>query len=85
MGEEYDGAAEFELDNLACFEEAVLDPYYVEVISGDEERFIDKSSTRTTGAVLIALNTPVVKDGKIVVELGEYGEVWRRYAEKTWD
>ncbi len=40
--EEWDGCATFELPSLEQFEAAFQDPYYINLISKDEETFVDK-------------------------------------------
>ncbi|KAL1894242.1 hypothetical protein Sste5346_006028 [Sporothrix stenoceras] len=42
--ENWDGCAVFELESLEKFEAAFQDPYYKDLISKDEEQFIDKSA-----------------------------------------
>lgn len=42
--ENWDGCAVFELESLEKFEAAFQDPYYKDLISKDEEQFVDKAA-----------------------------------------
>ena len=42
--EKWDGCATFELKSLEAFEAACRDPYYLEVIAKDEDKFVDKAA-----------------------------------------
>lgn len=42
--ENWDGCATFELESIEVFEAAFRDPYYLDVIAKDEDKFVDKAA-----------------------------------------
>ena len=62
--DEPDGYAEFLFpeNDIGCFEKALQDPYYEDVISPDEQKFLDMSRNRLT----VGYVETYVEAGKVV-------------------
>ncbi|KAF2399758.1 hypothetical protein EJ06DRAFT_556880 [Trichodelitschia bisporula] len=81
----FDGEAAFLVADWRRFMSGFNDPYYMDVIRPDEEKFADEKDALGIGqsALVMALVTRpnyIVKDGKIVVPVSaEVEEKWAQY------
>jgi hypothetical protein len=55
-----------EYRSLEQLQEGFKDPYFVDVIQKDEERFLDKKTSKITGSLGNAVH--IIQDGKVVIE-----------------
>ena len=60
---EADGICEALMPSLQCWENAIEDPYYRDVVAKDEEKFSDHSKPRT---IFVGWEECYIKDGKVV-------------------
>ncbi|KAM0186992.1 hypothetical protein ACHAPI_011420 [Fusarium lateritium] len=63
---EFDGAAEFWVQNMETFQAMGMDPHYVNVIRPDEANFIDANSMR----VIVGVDYIIVENQNAVTEHG---------------
>lgn len=61
---DYDGFVELLMPSLDCYERAIQDEYYQEVIAPDEAEFADMERTKIT----VGWEEGCVEDGKVVVD-----------------
>lgn len=63
---EFDGAAEFWVQNMETFQAMGMDPHYVNVIRPDEANFIDAKSMR----LIVGVDYIVIENQNAVTEHG---------------
>jgi len=76
---EYDGVALFEIKDIVTFAVGFSDQYYINVISVDEDRFLDKGVNlmRVVGA-----GTQILRAGKAVVDVGDNLGIWQEWEQR---
>jgi EthD domain len=80
---DYDGAADWQLEDHDKFLAAFADPYYVHVIEPDENNFIDKMSTKVIATSTMGMSKPIIEGGKAVVDVTKQWAVWAEWEEKS--
>lgn len=64
---------------MPTFARGFQDPYYVNVISVDENRFLDKTSSLMR---VVGMGKQILDSGKAVVDLGDNLRIWKEWEEK---
>ena len=87
---DFDAAADFYVNSYKAYTDAYKDPYYINVIEPDENKFIDKGQgseakkTLVRAVCAIGVCRSIIKDGKTVVDVStDVDDLWQQYESKS--
>ncbi len=82
---DYDAAADLYVENYESYINAFSDPYYLNVIEPDEQKFVDKGQlgqapgkkTVVRALTTVGINRSIIKDGKPAMQVDD--EIWAKF------
>ena len=87
---DFDAAADFYIASYKAYTDAYKDPYYINVIEPDENKFVDKGQgseakqIHVRAVCAIGVCRSIIKDGKAMVDVSrDVNDVWQQYEAKT--